>query len=85
MDLDQIRIFTAVVEHGSFTRAAEALYISHSTTSRRVSALEESLGVVLLLRNSRGIRLTKAGELLYREGKALLERAEAIRKAVRNA
>jgi len=85
MDLDQIRIFTAVVEHGSFTKAAEALYISHSTTSRRVSALEESLGVVLLRRDSHAVRLTKAGELLYREGKELLERAEAIRKAVRDA
>ncbi len=85
MDLDQLRIFLAVVENGSFTKAAEALYIRHSTTRRRVSALEESLGVVLLRRDSHSVRLTEAGELLCREGRELLERAEAVRKAVQNA
>jgi DNA-binding transcriptional LysR family regulator len=79
MNLEQLQIFLRVAEHGSFTKAAETLYISHSTTSRNVSALEEDLGVQLLLRDKRSVRLTPAGEALYREGKKLLERVDAIR------
>lgn|GEM_PF-1135195 len=85
MDLEQLEIFIAVVDSGSFTKAAETLYISHSTTSRNVSALEEHLGTRLLIRDSRGIKLTEAGTLLYREGKRLLEQAEELASAVRNA
>lgn len=85
MNFDQLRIFMAVVEHGSFTKAAESLYISHSTTSRSVAALEGSLGVSLLRRDNRSVRLTAAGEVLYREGGHLLKRADAVKAAVRDA
>lgn len=85
MDIEQVRIFISVVENGSFTKAAEALYISHSTTSRNVSALEERLNTRLLLRDSRQVRLTEAGSLLYREGKRLLEQIAALEEAVSNA
>lgn len=82
MNLEQLQIFLRVAEHGSFTKAAEALYISHSTTSRHVSALEEDLGVQLLIRDKRSVRLTPAGEALYHDGKKLLERVQAIRTNV---
>ncbi len=85
MDFEQLRIFISVVEHGSFTRAAESMYISHSTTSRNVSALEESLNVKLLCRDSRGIKLTAAGSLLFRQGQLLLQRAEELVTAVKAA
>ncbi|MCL2343512.1 MAG: LysR family transcriptional regulator [Firmicutes bacterium] len=85
MDLNQLRIFLAVVNCGSFTRAAESLYISHSTTSRSVAALEEALGVRLLHRDNHSVRLTPAGELLYREGKQLLRRVETIESKLRAA
>lgn len=85
MNFDQLRIFIAVVEHGSFTKAAESLYISHSTTSRSVAALEGSLGVSLLRRDNRSIHLTPAGEVLYREGGHLLKRAETVKAVVRDA
>lgn len=85
MELEQLRIYLAVVEHASFTKAAAALYISHSTTSRTVSALEESLGVRLLTRDSRSVRTTEAGRILYEQGRALLEQAQAIEAAVREA
>ena len=84
MDYEQLRIFISVVENGSFTKAAETMYISHSTTSRNVSALEESLGTGLLIRDSRGLRLTEAGSLLFREGKLLLEKTEELENKVRN-
>lgn len=85
MDVEQLKIFISVVENGSFTKAAEALYISHSTTSRNVSALEERLNTRLLLRDSRQVRLTEAGSLLYREGKRLLEQIAALEEAVSSA
>ena len=83
MDLSQLRVFLAVVDCGSFSRAAEALYISRSTTSRSVAALEEAVGVRLLRRDNRSVRLTAAGETLYREGRQLLRQAETVEKAVR--
>lgn len=85
MNYEQLRIFITVVERRSFTKAAEALYISHSTTSRNVSALEETMGVRLLARDNRSVRLTPAGEILFREGSKLLKKIDAIEGAVRNA
>lgn len=85
MNFDQLRIFVAVVEHGSFTKAAESLYISHSTTSRNVAALEEALGVRLLRRDNRSVGLTPAGDVLFREGTKLLKKTEAVETAVRDA
>lgn len=85
MNFEQLKIFMTVVECKSFTKAADALYISHSTTSRNVSALEEDLGVMLLMRNNKTVRLTSAGEILYREGQKLLKKVEAVENAVRNA
>lgn len=84
MNFEQLRIFISVVENGSFTKAAEKMYISHSTTSRNVSALEENLGTVLLIRDSRGLRLTDSGSLLFLEGKLLLEKTEELENKVRN-
>lgn len=85
MELEQLKIFISVVENASFTKAAEALYISHSTTSRTVAALEESLGVRLLTRDSRSVRTTGAGRLLYDRGRTLLAQAEALEAEVRAA
>ena len=85
MNFEHLNIFIAVVENGGFTRAAEAMFISHSTTSRAVTALEDSLGVRLLDRNSRGFKLTAAGRLLYEQGGELLRRAEALEKQVSGA
>lgn len=85
MNFEQLKIFLAVVDFKSFTKAADALYISHSTTSRNVAALEESMGVRLLVRDNRSVRLTPAGEILYREGQKLIKKIESIEGAVRNA
>jgi DNA-binding transcriptional LysR family regulator len=66
MDWDKLRIFHAVAEAGSFTHAGEVLNLSQSAVSRQISALEESLNVVLFHRHARGLILTEQGELLYR-------------------
>jgi len=85
MELEQLRIFVAVAECGSFSRGARRLYISHSTTSRAVSALEEELGVRLLERGNRVLGLTAAGETLLQEARTLLERSEQAARRVRAA
>ena len=83
MELEQLRIFLAVAEHRSFSAAARALFVSHSTTSRAVAALERELGAALLLREGRTVRLTREGEILQAEAKRLLEQVEELKAAVK--
>ena len=79
MEIEQLRAFAAVAETGSFTRAAERLYTSHSSISRAVTALERELGVRLIERGNRVIGLTEAGEILLRGAKDILEREEKLK------
>ena len=85
MQLEQLEIFVAVARCGSFTAAAKQLYISHSSTSRAVSALEDELGVRLFYRGNRVNGLTAAGETLLEEAVKLLDAAEAAKKKVKAA
>ena len=85
MELEQLRIFAAVAKYKSFSEAARRLYISHSTTSRTVSALEKELGVWLLERDNHVTALTAAGEVLLEEGEKLLELEREIAEKVRAA
>ena len=83
MELEKLRIFLAVAECRSFSLGAKKLYISHSTTSRAIAALEEELGVELLRRDNRVLGLTPAGELLREEAALLLRQAESAAERVR--
>lgn len=65
LDWDRIRVFHAVAEAGSFTRAAEHLGLSQSAVSRQISALEEDLATPLFHRHARGLVRTEQGELLF--------------------
>ena len=82
MELEQLRIFVAVAEAGSFSAAARGLFVSHSTTSRAVSALERELGAELLSRQGKTVVPTPAGEELLRRAKTLLQQAEETKAAV---
>jgi DNA-binding transcriptional LysR family regulator len=62
MDLRQVQYFIAIVEKGSFTAAADYYFISQSSLSKRIIALEEELGVTLFDRSKRNVSLTQAGE-----------------------
>jgi len=64
MELDQLRYFLKIAEHGNFTRAAAELGISQPALSRSVQRLEEELGQPVLERKTRSISLTDAGALL---------------------
>lgn len=63
-DWDRVRVFHAVAQVGSFTRAAERLGLSQSAISRQIGALEEDLGTPLFHRHARGLVLTEQGEIL---------------------
>ncbi len=82
MNLNNLRTFTKVVEHGSFTQAAVALRCPKSRVSRRLSALETELGVQLLFRTTRKFQLTEAGRRLYQEAQGhLVELERAVAHA----
>lgn len=66
MDLNEILIFTKVIQAGSFNKAADLLAIPKSTVSSKVAALEKRLGVTLLHRTTRKITLTQAGETFFK-------------------
>lgn len=85
MELEQLRVFAAVADEGSFTGAARRMYISHSTVSRTITALEEELGVRLVERDNRFIALTKAGAVLREEAEHLLSVADTAAARVRAA
>jgi DNA-binding transcriptional LysR family regulator len=78
LDLRRLRIFAAVVEGGSFTAAAAALYLSQPAVSQQMAILEREAGVALLERIPRGIRLTPAGDLLAQRTAALLAEMHSI-------
>lgn len=65
MDLNETAVFVKVVEAGSFSAAARLLGLPTSTVSTRVARLEKRLGVTLLQRTTRRLRLTDTGELYY--------------------
>ena len=79
MEFDQLRTMLAVLEHGSFTRAAEALGLSQSTVSFHIKGLEASLGRRLLDRGRDGVAPTAQGEILRRYAERIVGlRAEAL-------
>lgn len=73
MDIKQIEYFVGVVETGSFSLAAEEFYISQSSLSKQIIALEKELGIKLFDRSKRKIALTEVGKILHRHAKALKE------------
>lgn len=80
MLLKQLYYFVTVVDHHSFTKAADICYISQSAISQQIRALEKELQVELLIRENRSFKLTDAGDYLYRHGKGLLEEFDKIKK-----
>ena len=83
MELEQLRIFTALCEAGGFSAAARRLYKSHSSVSRAVSALERELGVTLCERDRTHFALTAAGERLYAGALELLKEADELEERVK--
>ena len=82
MDLRRLEIFVKVAELGSFSRAAEALFLTQPTVSEHVRALEEELGVQLLDRLGRGATPTRAGQILLGYARRMLTLSREARQAI---
>jgi len=85
LDLTQVRAFVEVAEQRHFGRAAARLFLTQQALSKRIQRLEQVLGEPLLVRGSRGVELTEAGQRFLPHAQALLAAADAAAQAARPA
>jgi LysR family nitrogen assimilation transcriptional regulator len=83
LDVRQLRYFIAVVEAGSFSRAAERLHVAQPALSQHVLAMEAELGIFLLHRSARGVKPTEEGLRLFDEARTIQTRISGLRDHVR--
>jgi DNA-binding transcriptional LysR family regulator len=76
VELRHLRYFVAVADAGTFTHAAERMFIAQPTLSQQIRRLEEMVGTPLLQRRREGVRLTEAGTVLLEESRAVLSLIE---------
>lgn len=79
LDLESLKLFIAVAEHGSFTRAAIKLGMTQPTISKRVQQLEDEMGGPLLYRHGRGVSLTDGGARLAEVARSILLQLEKVK------
>lgn len=79
MDLRVLRYFVAIADAGSFTAAASRVCVAQPALSRHIRELESELGVALIRRLPRGVRLTAEGAALYESAMRMLNEAERVR------
>ena len=82
-----VRVFLAVAKEGSFTKAAQSLFLTSTAVMKQINTLEGELGLKLFVRSPRGVVLTPAGESLAQDGRKLLaqwEKAVAAARQVQN-
>jgi DNA-binding transcriptional LysR family regulator len=83
-ELRHLRVFLAVAQERNFTRAAERLHLAQQAVSKSIAQLERELGVELLERTSREVRLTSAGEVLLEDAGTLVAAADDAFARVRD-
>jgi LysR family transcriptional regulator, nitrogen assimilation regulatory protein len=79
LDFETLKLFLAVSEHGSFTRAAIKLGMTQPTISKRVGQLEDEMGSQLLYRHGRGVSLTDSGQRLIEVARSVIVQLETIK------
>lgn len=84
MDIAGLQAFLAVAETGSFSRAAERIYLTQPAVSKRIAALEAELGTPLFDRIGRRVGLTEAGRTLLERAHAILKQLEDIKRTIAN-
>lgn len=82
IDVQRLRVLRAVAEHGSFNRAASALRLTPSAVSQHVAALERSLGAQVVERSTRGVTLTRAGQVMVGAAESVAAELEHARRRV---
>jgi DNA-binding transcriptional LysR family regulator len=85
VNLRQLQYFLAIVDEGSFTRAAGRLFVAQPSLSQQIKSLEHELGGPLLERLPKGVRLTAAGNAFEPEARATVAHAERARRNARSA
>ncbi len=80
---EQLKSFICVADCGSFSKAAEKLFVSSTAVMKQMNMLEKELGIKLFIRTNHGIRLTTAGESIYKDAKYIISYFEkAVQKAL---
>lgn len=77
-DLTDLRLFVAIAEAKNLTRGAERVHLAPSSASHRMRLLEESIGTPLLIREPRGVSLTRAGDALLRHARQVFAQLEQM-------
>lgn len=77
-DLTDLRLFVAIAELKNLTRGAERVHLAPSSASHRIRLLEDSIATPLLIREARGVRLTRAGEALLRHARQVFAQLEQM-------
>jgi len=83
ISLDYYRIFYEIVKAGSFSHAAKNLYVSQSSVSQSLAKLEEAMGITLIERTTKKMKLTDAGKLLYDDLSPAIEAIQAAQQKVK--
>jgi DNA-binding transcriptional LysR family regulator len=83
MTLQQLTYFLAAAEHGSFSAAAESLFMAQPSLSEQIRRLETELGVALFARGARGLELTEAGRLFRPHAERTVGAAQEAAESVR--
>lgn len=84
MDIAALKAFVAVAETGSFSRAAESVFLTQPAISKRISTLESELGTPLFDRVGRKVQLTEAGHALLGRAHTILMEVEDARRSITN-
>lgn len=85
MRIRHLEYFVRVCELGSITKAAGSLNVAQPALGAQLKSLEEELGTTLLIRTPRGVRLTRAGEILLEDARHILDRLRETRLKLRHA
>jgi DNA-binding transcriptional LysR family regulator len=84
MDIDALRAFLAVADTGSFSRAADRVFVTQPAISKRILGLEQALGAPLFDRAGRRVRLTPAGQALLGRARLIVQEVEDARRQIAN-
>lgn len=82
MNLAHLQAFVSVAEHGSFSLAADALHLTQPAVSKRIVALEETLGTRLFDRGGRDVQPTESGQVLLEHARRALDELDAARRSI---
>lgn len=82
MNIDDYRYITTIADLGSFTRAAQKLFIAQPSLSQRVKHIEKAYGINIFTRDARGVQLTKEGRCFVRHAQHILNSENDLRREI---